>query len=614
MGEPVYHYRWQWDLQSSPEALWPLVADTNRFDRDVALPAVTQEGDGEGLANARRHLRMTRLGVPIEWYEDPFEWVRPYRLGVVRRFVRGPVKEMRTQAQLEPRPGGGTRLIYDTWATPRNLIGHAAIPFQVAWLSRRAFDRTFRAYDNLLARKPDLTAIDLPGPVNFPAGGRERLAIMAGELKTQGFDAELVGRLAHLLETADDLTLAQLRPYVLADAWRAPRRAVLELCLAATRAGLLNMRWWLLCPLCRGPKQRATSLGEINPNLHCEVCNIDFTANFERSVELVFFPNPAVRESEVREFCIAGPQVTPHVVVQQLLAAGETRAVNPLLDRGRYRLRVLGMPGAQALAAGPEGAPQLMLAAGAAGWSNDELPISLSPALTLENRMSAEQLFILERMAWTDQAVTAAEVIAMQSFRDLFANEALRPGERISVGSQVIVFTDLRGSTAYYREVGDAVAFGQVMNHFDVLRAAVVEEEGAIVKYMGDAIMAVFRTPTAALRAMIDAQRRIDALGVAGASFGLKAGIHFGPCVAVTLNDRLDYFGSTVNMASRLEKFSAGGDVIISAVVHDDPDVLAYFAAERERVRVEPFEATLRGFEGEQFQLWRVIVIAPQAT
>ena len=120
---------------------------------------------------------------------------------------------------------------------------------------------------------------------------------------------------------------------------------------------------------------------------------------------------------------------------------------------------------------------------------------SLKLSLTLENTTDAEQLVMLERMAWTDQATTAAEVTALQMFRDLFSSEALRPGEQISVGTLTVLFTDLRDSTKLYREIGDATAFGRVMNHFDVLRKAIAEHDGAIVKTIGDAVMAVFRTP-----------------------------------------------------------------------------------------------------------------------
>ena len=113
---------------------------------------------------------------------------------------------------------------------------------------------------------------------------------------------------------------------------------------------------------------------------------------------------------------------------------------------------------------------------------------------------------MLERTAWSDEAATAAEVTALQTFRDLFAAEALRPGEPISVGSLAVVFTDLRGSTRYYRDVGDAPAFGSVLQHLDLLREAVAAEGGAVVKSMGDAIMAVFARPLPAVRAMQVAQ------------------------------------------------------------------------------------------------------------
>src|ERR1051325_10297994 len=140
-------------------------------------------------------------------------------------------------------------------------------------------------------------------------------------------------------------------------------------------------------------------------------------------------------------------------------------------------------------------------------------------------RSSSEQLFILERMAWSDQAATASEVTALQVFRDLFANEALRPGEQISVGTLTVLFTDLRGSTQLYREIGDAPAFGRVMNHFDVLREAIAEEDGALVKTIGDAVMAVFRHPAAALRAILKAQAKLASPPEGGQPLKLKVGI-----------------------------------------------------------------------------------------
>ena len=98
-----FHYRWEFDLESSPEQLWPLVADTNRFNRDTGVPAVQMvESEGKGLKNARRRLRLSAFGIPVEWEEQPFEWIRPSRFGVVRRYSKGPIAELRVVVDLTP--------------------------------------------------------------------------------------------------------------------------------------------------------------------------------------------------------------------------------------------------------------------------------------------------------------------------------------------------------------------------------------------------------------------------------------------------------------------------------------------------------------------------------
>ncbi len=607
MNNREYHYRWEWQLRASPEALWPLVSDTNRFNRDTGVPAVEQRlNPGERLTNARRTLRLFRFGIPVEWEEEPFEWVYPYRYGVARRYSHGPIAEMRTLAELTPQPGGGTRLVYDVWARPRNLLGYIAIPAQIGGLSYRSFDKTFRRYDSVASKtQPSPLALDATGRVEFAPGGRARLAALRQTLLARGAPADILDPLVELIESADDLALFRLRPYALADYWEKPRRTVLEVCLWATRVGLLNFQWDVLCPLCRGPKQGGDSLGQLQSKVHCDSCNIDFDVNFDRSVELVFRPNPAIRPTAASSFCVGGPQVTPHIIAQQLLPPHERRDVGLLLKEGRYRLRTLELRGGRFIAAAHDGAPEAAITARADSWPDDELRLSLTPTLHLENATDQEQLMLLERTAWSDQAATAAEVTTLQVFRDLFANEALRPGERISVGSLTILFTDLRDSTRLYRESGDAVAFGRVMSHFDILRAAIAAEEGAVVKTIGDAVMAVFLRPVSALRAILNAQEALTSPTDGTPPFELKVGIHAGPCVAVTLNDRLDYFGSTVNIASRLEGLSgAHGGIVISSAIHDDPEVAEWRASGA--VSAEPFEAELKGFEGERFTLWSV--------
>jgi class 3 adenylate cyclase len=599
------NYRWEYDLKASPEKLWPFVADTNRFNRDTGVPSVeAAKTTRQRLHNARRRLRLSVFGIAVEWEEQPFEWVRPYRFGVKRTYTKGPMIELRALAELERLDNGGTRLVYSVAIKPRSPFAALIVWLQIKFVNSRRFARAFINYDNFAtadAEMPQATAVELE-----PAAS-ERFPLIKSKLVAEGADPEVVDRLLSFVQSADDFSVSRIRPYALADDWKMPRRAVLETCLRSTRHGLLDLQWELLCPLCRGAQETGHSLRDINSKIHCETCRIDFTVNFDRFVEVTFRPNALLRQVEDRDYCMGSPQRTPHIVAQQLLPPQNVRSLSLPLEPGRYRLRALELSGGQDVSVSENGSASAHVAVSEAGWPANELKLATQSSLELENGTNAEQLLILERLAWSDQSATAAEVTALQIFRDLFSNEALRPGQQISVGTLTILFTDLRHSTQLYREIGDATAFGRVMNHFDVLKKLIAEEDGALVKTIGDAVMAVFRRPVSALRAMLSAQQMLAAPADGAAPLTLKAGIHTGPCIAVTLNDRLDYFGSTVNMAARLEGLSNGNDVIISKALYDDPEVRELINSGN--LEAKPFDIELKGFEMERFELLRIAKI-----
>ena len=604
-----YHKRWEFDLKSSPERLWPFIADTNRFNRDTGVPQIEVDSPNKLLRNARRKVKLSLYGLPVEWEEQPFEWVKPSRFGVERVYSKGPLARLKMRAELQPRPDGGTHLIYELWSTPRNLPGAVAIPMQINLVVARRFRDAMRKYDDSAFMG---AAVEAAEPNTSQSSfDLQRLSALKQKLiadlqTTESPEPRLAvaERLAEFLERGDDFAVARIRPYKLADDWHEPRRLVLEVCLRATRVGLLDFQWDLLCPLCRGPQESGLSLKDIKTDVHCDTCKIDFTVNFDRYVELTFRPNPAVRRLNVSSFCIGSPHWTPHVVAQQLLPAGDKRDLVLPLESGNYRLRALELPGSQDVTVSPEGETSAQVTLSRNGWNEEPLRVGEEFSLVLKNDTDAEQLVILERLEWSDQATTAAEVTALQMFRDLFATEALRPGEQISVGTLTVLFTDLRNSTQLYREIGDATAFGRVMNHFDVVRKAIVDHDGAVVKTIGDAVMAVFRSSADGLLAMLEVQSLLAEPGDGSRPLQLKAGLNTGPCIAVTLNDRLDYFGSTVNMAARLECLSTGSDVIISRSVYEDPKVQELI--ESDSFSAEPFDMLLKGFEDERFELWRV--------
>src|SRR6267142_367382 len=382
-----FDYRWEFDLESSPEQLWPLVADTNRFNRDTGVPAIENlSNPGGALRNARRRLRLSSFGIPVEWEEQPFEWVRPARFGVVRRYSKGPIEELRVLAELIPtekrrdaaveradEQSTGTRLIYQVWAKPKNILGLIAIPIQIGLLSARNFARTFREYDERASAGRVTQAFS--SRAQLIPGGRARLLTLSEKMAAQGSDKELIALLVDYIENADEFAVARIRPYELARLWGQPKRALLETCLCATRAGILDLQWNLICPMCRGGPGLG-SLKDLGSTVHCPGCNIDFSVNFEQSVELTFRPNASIRKIQGDTFCIGGPQVTPHIAAQQLLAPHSTRAIDLSLDAGRYRLRTMSIAGWQHLRATENGAGVVTLRATNDGWASEELEIA----------------------------------------------------------------------------------------------------------------------------------------------------------------------------------------------------------------------------------------------
>jgi class 3 adenylate cyclase len=295
--------------------------------------------------------------------------------------------------------------------------------------------------------------------------------------------------------------------------------------------------------------------------------------DFDRSVELTFRPAPHVRQVNVNDYCVGSPQRTPHIVVQQVLEAGERREVRLSLEAGIYRLRRWGASTGSQVVRVAEGSGRTECRLD--GASGGEVQISTQPSLTFENRDTTARVMILERLAWNDQAATAADVTAQQVFRELFSTEALRPAVPLAIDNLTVMFTDVENSSSLYRRLGDAAAFDRILQQHKILAEAVEAEGCAVVKTIGERALVVFRRPLGAVRAALKAQR---ALASPIDPLRLKIGIHAGPAIAVTLNDRLDYFGATVNTASRLSELSDGADLIASRAVAADSEVNSWLA------------------------------------
>lgn len=597
---------WEWTLPATPQQLWPLVSDTDRFNYDAGLPREVHAGDDRSSAIPTARVRLRSGGAQVEVAQQPFEWEAPHWFTVRRRYSSGPVVAMDVHCELAA-VAEGTRLRYSFNVTPRGWLARQLIQLQLRRTTYPIFDRVFRRYGETARALPEGAplATDLAPAANvvLAPGGRERLAAGLARLADEEVSRELVTKLGQVIEHGDGFLACRVRPFVLAAGWGAPRREVLQLCLRATRAGLLDLRWDLLCPLCRGAKHTAGSLSGVTREAHCDACNMDYEVNFERQVELSFRVNSAIRPAPDLLYCAGAPGLTPHIVAQAVVEPGQPRELRPALEPGRYRLRCDNQPGGQYMVADSTGTARTELSLHPPHWPSEEGTLGLAPTVAISNDSGAPLLVMFERLAWADDAVTAAEVTALQLFRDLFSTEALRPEEQISVGGACILFTDLVGSTRLYRDIGDAPAFGRVMSHFDVLRGSIAERGGAVVKTMGDAVLAIFTAPLPALEAIIAAQAQ---LAQANPPLLLKAGIHTGPCIAVTLNDRLDYFGTAVNFAARLAHVANGVEIIVSEEVRRDPEVQTWLAQAAHGLAVEDIMPELKGFEEDMPRLLRL--------
>ena len=579
---PLSRRTWSWTFDLPPSVLWPVLADTNRFNEAMGLPPYALEETPQPNGTVLRRGRGTAAGFTLDWEEKPYEWVLGRHFNVSRVFSRGPFRRFGPVFDLSSDGKGGSVVRYALEWEPLSLMGRLFGKRLAGQAGAAVAARILEAVSFLKGERE--TPFELPKPA-LPDGAFERAAAMTAEIDRSPYGNGLGRVLTGTVLGGMASDLAHLKPKRLARQIGVAPRAAIEACLAAVRAGLLTMSWDLLCTNCRGPKLSASALSELPRGAHCPSCNIDYDRDFEKNVELSFAPAPSVRPLLGGGFCLSGPMVTPHVVVQQLLAPGERRSVAVDLPPGRYRLRTLhsgatvdveheggSFPGLLVTASGVEALPP----AGEAG------------TVEFVNEAGFELAALIEDRTWTREALTVPEVISLQAFRDLFAAATLRPGDEAGVSQVALLFSDLRGSTALYERLGDGAAYNVVREHFALLAAIVRDHDGAVVKTIGDAVMASFGDPAQAVRAALSMQARI-----ADQDLSLKLGVHMGPSVVVTLNDRLDYFGSTVNMAARLQGQSDGGDVVLSRAVADDPAVQGVIAAVPKREE----EVALKGFD-----------------
>ena len=236
-----------------------------------------------------------------------------------------------------------------------------------------------------------------------------------------------------------------MRPYSLADEWGESRSDVLKAFLHAVPAGLVELRWAIICPSCLTSAQQARALDEIGAEGHCQLCDITFDLTLDRAVEAMFVPHPSVRRVPDGLFCIGGPARTPHVLVQSSVTSkGERRLEVPskpgALPGLRARRRV-----AATLEVDAEGTTAAKIALGASGLSPSLLHVAPGAELSVVNEQPDSRHVKIERLDFASAAATAHEVATTGEFRTLFSTELLKRDTPLKVSRAAVLFSDLHG-------------------------------------------------------------------------------------------------------------------------------------------------------------------------
>ena len=423
----------------------------------------------------------------------------------------------------------------------------------------------------------------------------------------QSADPETAAAIQKLVQDAPDHALCRINVLDFAVKNGLDEERAIAAFLHAARLGIFELSWNVLCPGCGGVLDASETLKSVNRDeYHCGWCAAGYAPTLDEIVEVTFTVSRRVRriaghdphELPLAEYfrqifwssAIDIPEDLDRLVEEMTLETVE-------LPPGEKALLSLQLPAEFVIILDPvthtslfldvKGEPTRERQNLALVFDRLRAPtetVELRPGplrLSLENRTDTRVLPGLwvandrlhELLARRKPFLTAKRLLTNQVFRDIYGTDTIDVDQRLKITSLTFLFTDLRGSTELYDRVGDLVAFDLVRAHFQVLNEIVAAEAGAVVKTIGDAVMATFPTPDRALAAalrMRDAMRRLND-GRNGNELLLKIGIHEGPCLAVVLNDRQDYFGTTVNIASRVQGLADSRSILATGPVVQHP-------------------------------------------
>ena len=473
----------------------------------------------------------------------------------------------------------------------------------------------------------------------------------------------VISKLENSIRSANDEDLFRVNPLQWAQDKNVDGHEAIDLFLHATKAGLFFMDWNVICPCCGKIIQSLRDLHSMQAQINCTVCFRNDQATLDDYVQITFTLSESIRSLRfhhpetlsLEDYCFKylfergvrfgeggtmkledfiasftrhfstfspGEKITVETEVEQgilfcndlfsqkgfaflvdELTTSEVQKVSiklsdsgfevslPQIDPGELRFAHKFMTGTfYPLHPG-------------------KVVLELEQASTAQAALFVWAVQVDAILAFPDAgfvpSLTAKRLFACQTFHDLFHDEVFRDSEGFGVKDVTILFTDLKSSTQLYQQIGDLNAFALVREHYGVLTKAICNQHGAVVKTIGDAIMATFSQPVDAVGAGLEMLKELRKLNQASrrGDLILKVGIHRGAAISVTLNDSIDYFGQTVNIASRVQGSAGGEEIFLTEGIYCSSGVQELL--ENQHCQTEPVQVQLKGIE-EQVKIFKV--------
>jgi class 3 adenylate cyclase len=451
----------------------------------------------------------------------------------------------------------------------------------------------------------------------------------------QSADPDAAAAIEHLVRDGSDRALNRINVLDFAGKRGLNEERAIAAFLHAARLGMFDLSWNVLCPSCGGVLDANATLNTVDrDHYNCAFCAAGYEPMLDETIEVTFTVNPRIRKIAAHDpntlpiwdyyhqiFWSSGVDLPDIENFARLIQDVTLDSVE--LPPGEKALLSLQLPAASIIVFDPvthtaqffdvkgettRDRQHSSLIFDKIGGPTGTTTLQPGPLrLAMENRSEVRVLPAVWVAADPLNALigkrkpflTANRLLSNQTFRDIYRTGTLNIDQRLKITSLTFLFTDLKGSTELYERVGDLVAFDLVRAHFRIVLDIVASAGGAVVKTIGDAVMATFPTPEKAVGAALRMREAMDGLNAErqGENLALKIGIHEGPCLAVILNDRQDYFGQTVNMAARVQNRADSRAILATGSVVDSAETAELLAAAG--LKPESRRYALRGIADE---------------